>query len=263
MLVPRDFEERRQVKLRLLNFGRESSLDYHILMTFIVCRFSLRLGSRREYVFRYRHLFLFLPVVLFIFPAVAKAQPVLDRSPDEGEVNYFPADGVDSATNPPAFIWLPVENVQNWSLQYSRSADFREAETTTVRDIGITHGKAALQVRFLTLENLSFDQSTGFTAEPTGQQAPQFHLRASTEKAAGALRFITVLQLYSTRNNASLPDARRIDAVGGLGIIVGEDLILWRSSEADAVKASCIHSTERWSVRAFNSDKAAKREETF
>ena len=62
----------------------------------------------------------------------------LDRPPSEGEVNYAPADKTVSATNPPAFVWLPVEGVEEYILQYSSSRSFSPDSTTTIRDLGIT-----------------------------------------------------------------------------------------------------------------------------
>lgn len=62
----------------------------------------------------------------------------LDRPPSDQEVRYSPDDGAESATNPPAFIWLPVEGVDSYIVQYSRSGSFEPDHTTTVRDIDMT-----------------------------------------------------------------------------------------------------------------------------
>jgi len=62
----------------------------------------------------------------------------LDRPPSDDEVFYSPDEGEISATNPPAFIWLPAENIDSYFVQYSRSESFMPEQTTTVRDIDMT-----------------------------------------------------------------------------------------------------------------------------
>ena len=47
-------------------------------------------------------------------------------------VRYAPADGSISSIDPPAFVWLPVDNNEEYVLQYSRKADFKPDNTTTV-----------------------------------------------------------------------------------------------------------------------------------
>ena len=62
----------------------------------------------------------------------------LDRPPSGQEVRFSPDDGEESATNPPAFIWLPAENINSYIVQYSRSDSFEPGQTATVRDIDMT-----------------------------------------------------------------------------------------------------------------------------
>jgi hypothetical protein len=62
----------------------------------------------------------------------------LDRLPSDQEVRYSPDDGEYSATNPPAFIWLPAEDVDSYIVQYSRSGSFEPEQTKTVRNIDMT-----------------------------------------------------------------------------------------------------------------------------
>ncbi len=61
-----------------------------------------------------------------------------DRTPTLAEINYSPADNEVIATNPPAFIWLPVEGADRHIVQYSRSGRFRPSRTTTIRDLDMT-----------------------------------------------------------------------------------------------------------------------------
>lgn len=67
---------------------------------------------------------------------VARGDAVaLDREParsGELEVDYAPHDGEVSATNPPAFIWLPHAGVASWLMQYSTDAAFEAANTVSV-----------------------------------------------------------------------------------------------------------------------------------
>lgn len=62
----------------------------------------------------------------------------LDRAPDDLEVRYAPEDGEVSAVNPAAFVWLPVESVPSYIVQFSTSPSFESAHTTTVRDVDMT-----------------------------------------------------------------------------------------------------------------------------
>ncbi len=62
----------------------------------------------------------------------------LDRPPSDFEVRYSPADGDITGTNPPAFIWLPVDNVETYIIQYAGDRSFPPGQTVTVRDIDIT-----------------------------------------------------------------------------------------------------------------------------
>jgi hypothetical protein len=62
----------------------------------------------------------------------------LDVPPRDDQVRYSPADGDISGTNPPAFIWLPADDVDTYVLQYSRDRTFPPDQTATVRDIDIT-----------------------------------------------------------------------------------------------------------------------------
>lgn len=61
----------------------------------------------------------------------------LDGGPDPNQVPYQPADGTAPTVNPPAFTWVPAEGVQEYIVQYSRSATFPAPETTTVRHVSI------------------------------------------------------------------------------------------------------------------------------
>jgi len=79
-------------------------------------------------------------IVIFLIAPITEmlnAQE-LDLSPRDNQVRYSPADGDVSGTNPPAFIWLPAENVDTYVLQYSRDRTFPPDQTVTVRDIDIT-----------------------------------------------------------------------------------------------------------------------------
>ncbi|MFQ5809729.1 MAG: DUF4962 domain-containing protein, partial [Armatimonadota bacterium] len=69
--------------------------------------------------------------------ADASLRERLDREPNSDQVPYQPADGAAPTVNPPAFSWVPVEDVQEYVLQYSRSDAFRSPETTTVREVPI------------------------------------------------------------------------------------------------------------------------------
>ncbi len=66
------------------------------------------------------------------------AGQTLDREPREGEVNYAPADGETSATNPPAFVWLPVQGGDRWIVQFAPDGDFEGHGVVTIEDWPLT-----------------------------------------------------------------------------------------------------------------------------
>lgn len=76
----------------------------------------------------------YILAILVLFMAAAEAQEAasyLDAGlpiPDT-MIRPMPADGSESATNPPAFLWLPEPNAATYTLQYSQSKDFVEAVT--------------------------------------------------------------------------------------------------------------------------------------
>ncbi len=57
----------------------------------------------------------------------------LNRPSRESEVQRAPADGQQLDTNPPVFVWLPVEGAKGYILQYSQDPKFRDASTATVK----------------------------------------------------------------------------------------------------------------------------------
>ena len=69
---------------------------------------------------------------------VQMAGQELDRAPDDREVSYAPADGAVSATNPPAFVWLPAEGIDRWTVQFAPGGDFDGADAVTVEDLEMT-----------------------------------------------------------------------------------------------------------------------------
>lgn len=56
----------------------------------------------------------------------------LEVPPSPYTVRYAPAEASVSALDPPAFVWLPAPGAKEYTLQYSRSAGFPPAETTSV-----------------------------------------------------------------------------------------------------------------------------------
>ena len=81
-------------------------------------------------------------VLCWVISVPAFAEPVpLDRAPSmsgEIEVNYAPSDGEVSGTNPPAFVWLPHDGVEQWQIQYSPGEDFEHDDTVIVSALSMT-----------------------------------------------------------------------------------------------------------------------------
>jgi hypothetical protein len=61
----------------------------------------------------------------------------LNRLPGPYEVSRAPVDGQVLTTNPPVFVWLPVEGAEEYVLQYSQDPEFADASTTTVNQSGV------------------------------------------------------------------------------------------------------------------------------
>jgi hypothetical protein len=61
-----------------------------------------------------------------------------DYDPENNEVDYSPQDNDVTATNPPAFIWLPVKEIALYILQFSRDRNFSPEQTTEVNNLDIT-----------------------------------------------------------------------------------------------------------------------------
>ncbi|MDX1285432.1 MAG: DUF4962 domain-containing protein, partial [Draconibacterium sp.] len=80
--------------------------------------------------------FIALVLVCAEFRNVAAQE--LDRAPESGEINYYPEDGEIVASNPPPFMWLPVDGAQSYFIQYSSSSDFEPENTAEVSGLKIT-----------------------------------------------------------------------------------------------------------------------------
>ena len=78
-----------------------------------------------------------LAVTLALVPTRAAAQnPPLDEAPARpGEWGFRPAEGAESETNPPGFVWRPQKNAASYEVQCAQDAAFRAGryEATGVR----------------------------------------------------------------------------------------------------------------------------------
>lgn len=114
------------------------------------------------------------------------------------------------------------------------------------RTVGVSQGNARMRVRFLEPEALSFAQTSGWDPEPPRPERapPQFHFTASTREAREATRFVTVLQPYRAGDGGRLPEPRLRDAEGGLAVVVGDRLVLWKDPAAAEVRSGAVSSRE-------------------
>ena len=103
-------EEANAVAVELFNFFRQGTIWYD--------QAHLREATREE--------------------VIAMAAEALDRKPNAGEVNYEPAEGEVTATNPPPFVWLPVKGHAKYTVQYAPEGDFDGGQCVTVEDIEMT-----------------------------------------------------------------------------------------------------------------------------
>ncbi|MCP5515868.1 MAG: DUF4962 domain-containing protein [Verrucomicrobiales bacterium] len=69
-------------------------------------------------------------LALIGLPLGAAADPVIsNRAARPGEWGYHPGDGERAALNPPTFTWLHEPEARTYTVQWTRSADFSDAET--------------------------------------------------------------------------------------------------------------------------------------
>ncbi len=76
--------------------------------------------------------FLFFLLAALLVAGLRAAAPtaelrVANRTPLASEVGYRPSDGETVRLNPPSFIWLHEREAVTYSIQWSRTADFRDA----------------------------------------------------------------------------------------------------------------------------------------
>lgn len=76
-------------------------------------------------------------VGLFLFSLIINAQQ-LNRPPGSDEINYYPEECEVISTNPPLFMWLPVENAGSYFIQYSSTVSFDPDFTTEVSGLNST-----------------------------------------------------------------------------------------------------------------------------
>lgn len=74
---------------------------------------------------------LFLAIAEPVFAQANLAQQ-MEVAPKPYTVRYTPADSSISQIDPPAFVWLPVKGVKEYTLQYSRHADFPINQTISI-----------------------------------------------------------------------------------------------------------------------------------
>ena len=105
----------------------------------------------------------------------------LDREPAEGEVNYSPAADSVSPTNPPAFVWLPVDFHDKWVLQYAPDGEFNGPDAVTVTDwpstvytpqTTIAPGVWAWRFGFVTDDGPVFSRTRQFTVPEDAVEFP-------------------------------------------------------------------------------------------
>jgi len=82
----------------------------------------------------------------------AEQSRLLGRAPEPYTVRYAPVEGSVSQLDPPAFVWLPVEGADEYTLELTRREDFPPAATTAVT-CRRTNNQAAL-------DDLRKDQDT-------------------------------------------------------------------------------------------------------
>jgi len=89
---------------------------------------------------KHRRIWLAIFVALFIAGSTIldTAAQQLDRAPESGEIDYYPAESEVTASNPPPFMWLPVDGAQSYFIQYSTSSTFEPDKTTEISELNIT-----------------------------------------------------------------------------------------------------------------------------
>ncbi len=134
-------------------------------------------------------------------------------------------DDLESSGEPVTFEWL-LHARETMNVDGSRSR------------VTVEKGDARLRVDFLKPAPLSFDQVSGWDPPlPVPEEAPpQFHLTASTTTPKERVRFVTVMFPHREATDENLPEARLLEAQGGIAVAVGGDRVLWKADGADEVR---------------------------
>lgn len=94
-----------------------------------------------------------------------------------------------------------------------------QVETGT-NTVNIRRGAARTRVQFLAPRTLQYTQTNQFTVAPKGDDRPnQWHLTARTPSAEKAVRFVTVFLPHRAGRQASMPEARLIEAPAGWTVV--------------------------------------------
>jgi hypothetical protein len=75
--------------------------------------------------------FSFGTVILASLTLTLSGARIDNRTPQPGEIGYRPSDGEVTSLNPPSWIWLREPAAQSYAIEWSRRADFAEAESVT------------------------------------------------------------------------------------------------------------------------------------
>src|SRR5690606_6325939 len=61
-----------------------------------------------------------------------------DPVADAAQLDYSPADGHVSLSNPPSFIWIPIRGTSSYTLEYASDPEFHEANTYRVEGLQLS-----------------------------------------------------------------------------------------------------------------------------
>jgi hypothetical protein len=118
----------------------------------------------------------------------------------------------------------------------------------------VTNAPAAMDVRLLLPDNLSFTQTDKYEPEPestAGKWANTWHLTASTAAPAPRAQFLAVFLVHREGEQSRVPHVELLRGTGAVGVKLtardgSHDVVAFRT-DADAKKALCggLESTGR------------------
>ncbi len=148
----------------------------------------------------------------------------------------------------------PEPSTYQWLLHARNEMELDEA----AQQVAISSGEARMLTRFLTPEDLSFDQQTGWDPPPERESPDQFHFTADTVEPASEALFLSVVDVYREGDEDRIPETEMVEGEGGRGVLLRWDdeeaLVAWRYTDASQMTVSNLSTEAEVAVVRWDDD---------